>query len=123
MKTLIPLCLVVAASFAGTALAQTAPATAAAGAECITLSSDHQVVRKDADQSVLLRNGSDHYVVRFASSCSSASRSRKLEFSTPSQEGQLCGAGASALRTDSQSCTVTALEPISAQVFARRARP
>jgi len=124
MKTLIPLCLMVVASFAGTASAQTAPAAPAPGGSgCIALSDDHQVVRKNADQTVLLQNGSDHYVVRFASSCASASRSRKLEFDTPAQQGQLCGAGASTLRTDSQSCTVASIEPISAQVFARRARP
>ncbi len=124
MKSLIPLCLMVVAGSAGTAVAQTAPATPAAGSSnCIALSSDHQVVRKNADQTVLLQNGSDHYVVRFAGSCASAARSRKLEFDTPAQQGQLCGAGGSRLRTDSQSCEVASLEPISAEVFARRSRP
>lgn len=124
MKTLLTFSLLLASSVTGSVLAQT-PDTAAptSASGCIALSGDHQVVRKDADQSVLLRNGSDHYVVRFTRSCSSAARSRKLEFSTPSQEGQLCGAGGSALRTDSQSCQVASVEPISAELFARRSRP
>lgn len=121
MKTLFTLSLLLASSITGSVLAQTPDTSSATG--CIALSSDHQVVRKDADQSVLLRNGSDHYLVRFTRSCSSAARSRKLEFSTPAQQGQLCGAGGSALRTDSQSCQVASVEPISAELFARRSRP
>ncbi|WP_102946856.1 hypothetical protein [Stenotrophomonas sp. VV52] len=123
MKTLIPLCLLVVATAAGSASAQTAPDTAAAaGSDCITLAPDHQVVRRSAAESILLQNGSDHYLVRFARSCSSAATSRKVEFVTPDHQGQLCGAGGSKLRTDSQSCEVTAVQPITAEVFTRRAR-
>ncbi|MFL9581963.1 hypothetical protein [Stenotrophomonas sp. AB1(2024)] len=117
MKTLIPLCLLAVTTLAGTAAAQTAPA----GDDCVALSSDHQIVRNNAGQNVLLRNGSDHYVVRFTSSCSSAATSRKAKFETPSQENQLC-AGTSRLVTDSQSCSVAKVKPISAGEFASRAR-
>jgi hypothetical protein len=121
MKTLIALCLLVVSSAAGSASAQSAPATAA-GSDCITLSSDQQLVRKGADRSILLRNGTDHYIVHFQNSCSQAGFSRKLEFATPSNEGQLCGARASKLRTDTGSCDVARLEPISAEAFASRAK-
>ncbi|WP_312315757.1 hypothetical protein [Stenotrophomonas sp.] len=121
MKTLFTLCLLAAATTAGAAFAQTAADTAT-GSDCITLSNDKQLVRKNADRSILLRNGGDHYIVHLATSCSSATISRKLEFATPGQEGQLCGARASRLNTDQQSCDVTRLEPISAKQFASRAR-
>lgn len=121
MKTLFMLCLLAAATSAGAASAQS-PTEAGTGSDCITLSNDRQVVRKNADRSILLRNGSDHYIVHLARSCSSATISRKLDFSTPGQEGQLCGAGASRLKTDEQTCEVASLEPISAKVFASRAR-
>lgn len=121
MKTLFTLCLLASAALAGTAMAQT-PAPAAAGSDCITLSSDQQLVRKGADRSILLRNGTDHYIVHFASSCSSAGFSKKLDFVTRGNEGQLCGGRASKLRTDSASCDVTTLEPITAEAFATRAR-
>ncbi len=121
MKTLFMLCLLIATTTTGAAFAQT-PTDNEAGSDCITLSNDKQLVRKNADRSVLLRNGSDHYIVHLATSCSSATISRKLEFSTPGQDGQLCGARASRLKTDQQTCDVTRLEPISAKVFASRAR-
>ncbi|MBT2767432.1 hypothetical protein J7J08_07250 [Stenotrophomonas sp. ISL-67] len=117
MKTLIPLCLLAVTALAGTAAAQTAPA----GDDCVVLSSDHQIVRKNAAQSVLLRNGSDHYVVSFTNSCGSAATSRKLDFDTPSQESQVC-AGVSKLVTDSQFCSVAKIKSISAGEFASRAR-
>ncbi|MGH8037343.1 MAG: hypothetical protein ACREPC_09280 [Stenotrophomonas sp.] len=123
MKTLITACLLAASCLAGAASAQTAPAPAAQpGSDCITLSSDQLLVRNGADSSILLRNGSDHYIVHFANSCSSASFSRTLKFVTPGNEGQLCGARASKLRTDQQSCAVSTLEPITAEAFANRAR-
>ncbi|RRU22759.1 hypothetical protein [Stenotrophomonas sp. 278] len=121
MKTLFTLCLLAAATTAGSAFAQS-PADAPAGSDCISLSSDKQLVRKNADRSILLRNGGDHYIVHLATSCNSASFSRRLDFTTPGQEGQLCGARASRLNTDQQSCDVTRLEPISAKQFASRAR-
>lgn len=121
MKTLFTLCLATLACFAGTASAQTATASDA-GSDCIPLSSDQQLVRKGADRSILLRNGSDHYIVHFVSSCSSAAYSKKLDFVTRGNEGQLCGGRASKLRTDSASCDVAKLEPITAEAFEARAR-
>ena len=123
MKTLIPLCLLVVSSLAGTASAQTAPvAAASAGTECVALSSDQQFIRKGADRSILMRNGSDHYIVHLQNSCSKAAFSKELEIVSPNNPGQLCGARASKLRTDSGSCDVARLEPISAESFASRAR-
>ncbi|WNH51972.1 hypothetical protein [Stenotrophomonas oahuensis] len=121
MKTLFTLCLLASAALTGTAMAQT-PAPAAAGSDCITLSDDQQLVRRGADNTILLRNGSDHYIVHFTHSCSSARVSRKLDFVTRGNEGQLCGARASKLRTDKDSCDVASLEPITAEAFATRAR-
>lgn len=123
MKTLIPLSLLVLSCLAGAATAQTAPAAAAsAGSDCVALSSDQQLVRKGADRSILLRSGSDHYIVKFQNSCSQAGFSRKLEFDTPGNAGQLCGARASKLRTDTGSCDVAEIVPITAEAFATRAR-
>lgn len=121
MKTLFTLFLATLACAAGTASAQTTAASDA-GSECIPLSSDQQLVRKGADRSILLRNGSDHYIVHFASSCSSAAYSKKLDFVTRGNDGQLCGGRASKLRTDSTSCDVAKLEPITAEAFDARAR-
>jgi len=95
------------------------PATAG---DCIALASDKQVVRNRADRDVLLRNGDQHYLVRFERSCTSASMSPKLDFVTPGQDGQLCGAGVSKLHTNSQSCAVAAVEPLTAEEFNRKAR-
>ncbi|MFI8716422.1 hypothetical protein ACIGHF_00800 [Stenotrophomonas sp. NPDC077464] len=122
MKILIPLCLLMVSSVVGAASAQTAPAPAGSGSDCITLSADQQLVRKGVDRSMLLRSGSDHYIVHFQGSCSQAGFSRKLAFETPGNEGQLCGARASKLKTDTGSCAVASLEPISAESFASRAR-
>ena len=90
--------------------------------DCITLSADQQLVRNGAHRDVLLRNGDQHYLVRFERSCSSAAMSPKLAFVTPGREGQLCGAGASKLRTNGQSCAISAVDPITAEEFTRKAR-
>ena len=118
MKTFSALCLLSLATLAA------APAQAAesASADCITLSNDQQIVRKGASSNLLLRNGSEHYIVHFKSSCASAALSRKLEFVTPGNEGQLCGANATKLLTKDQTCAVASVEPISADDFASRAR-
>jgi len=108
-----------------TCLAAAASAQAAepaAPADCIALSSDHQVVRNRADRDVLLRNGDQHYLVRFDRSCSSAAMSPKLDFATPGQDGQLCGGGMSKLHTNTQSCDISAVEPLTAEQFNRKAR-
>ena len=107
-----------------TCLAAAASAQAAepaAPADCIALSSDHQVVRNRADRDVLLRNGDQHYLVRFDRSCSSAAMSPKLDFATPGQDGQLCGGGMSKLHTNTQSCDIAAVEPLTAEQFNRKA--
>lgn len=122
MKRLLSL-LLLASCVATTASAQAAQAAEpAAPTDCITLSSDQQVVRNRADRDVLLRNGDQHYLVRFERSCTSAAMSPKLTFATPGQDGQLCGAGVTKLQTSSQSCAVAAVEPLSAEEFARKAR-
>lgn len=119
MKRLTPLFLLVTC-LAAAASVQAAEPAAATG--CVPLSSDQQVVRNRADRDVLLRSGDQHYLVRFERSCSSAAMSQKLEFVTPGQDGQLCGAGVSKLHTSTQSCAVAAVEPLSADDFARKAR-
>lgn len=120
MKTLSLLSLLAVAGF--TTAAHAAETTPAAAAECITLSADQQIVRANANQDVLLRNADKHYVVRFESSCSSAAMSPKLAFLTPGREGELCGGGASSLRTKSQKCAISEVESISPQEFATRAK-
>ncbi len=116
----LPSLLLLAACLATAASLQAAE-PAAAG-DCITLSPNQQLVRNGADRDVLLRNGDQHYLVRFERSCSSAAMSPKLAFVTPGRDGQLCGAGASRLRTNGQSCTISAVEPITAEEFTRKAR-
>jgi len=120
MKTLPLLSLLVAACTAVAAHAAEPAATAATG--CVTLSADQQIVRANADRDVLLRNGDQHYLVRFTSSCSSAALSPKLEFVTPDRAGELCSGGISSLRTKSQKCGIRDVESITAKEFATRAR-
>ncbi len=121
MKSLYTLCLLAATTcIAGTTFAQTAT-SAATGNDCIPLQDDHQLVRKNADRTILLRNGAHHYIVHFTSSCSSAAYSKKLDFVSRGNEGQLCGARASKLRTDSASCDIEKIEPISEESFKLRA--
>jgi hypothetical protein len=120
MKTLSLLSLLAAACTAVAAHAAE-PATAPAAA-CITLGADQQIVRANANSDVLLRNGDQHYLVRFTSSCTSAALSPTLEFVTHDRTGELCSGGVSSLRTKSQTCAVSAVEPITAREFATRAR-
>lgn len=119
MKTASAFCLLALALIASTTTAHAQ--TPATGADCITLSQDQQIVRKNADTDLLLRNGQDHYIVRFKTSCSSAARSPTLAFSTQGQPNQLCSTG-SKLHTKQQDCEVAALEPISAKLFGSKAR-
>lgn len=119
MKTL-PLFALLSLATAATAAHAAEPA--AAGSDCIILQQDQQIVRAGANRDILLRNGDQHYVVRFNGSCSSAAISPKLEFITHGKQGQLCGAGATRLRTNVASCTIAAVEPIDAEQFALKAK-
>jgi hypothetical protein len=119
MKTLIATCLLALAAIAP---AQAAEPTASAPADCITLSADQQLVRAGASRSILLRNADQHFVVHFRNSCDSAAISPTLTFETAGQEGQLCSAAGSVLKTRTQSCEIASLEPISAESYARKAR-
>jgi len=110
---------------AGTLLAMPAHAAdvPAAGTEaCIQLGSDLQLVRAGASRNILLRNGQDHYLVHFKDDCSKAGYSRKLTFVTDGEQGQVCGAGRTELRTDGGYCAVASVEPIDATVFKQKAR-
>lgn len=98
-----------------------APATAAAE-DCVQLGQDQQIIRAGADRDVLLRNGQDHYVVHFADDCTRASHSRRLSLRTGDDEGRICSAGASVLRTDSGSCSITRIEAIDAAAFKQKVR-
>jgi len=110
---------------AGTLLAM--PAHAAdvppAGTEdCIQLDTDLQLVRAGASRNILLRNDQDHYVVHFRDDCSKAGYSRKLTFVTDGEQGQVCGAGRTELRTDGGNCAIASVEPIDAATFRQKAR-
>lgn len=118
MKTLIATCLLALAAIAPAQAAE----PAAAPADCITLSADQQLVRAGASRSILLRNADQHFVVHFRNSCDSAAISPTLVFETPGQEGQLCSAAGSVLKTRTQSCEIASLEPISAERYVRKAR-
>ncbi len=110
---------------AGTLLAMPAHAAdvPAAGTEdCIQLGSDLQLVRAGASRNILLRNGQDHYLVHFKDDCSKAGYSRKLTFVTDGEQGQVCGAGRTELRTDGGYCAVASVEPIDAADFKQKAR-
>jgi hypothetical protein len=120
MKTLSLLSLLACTCLAtATQAAERAPA---ADTACITLSADQQIVRAGADRDILLRNADQHYVVRFKDSCTSAAQTSDLRFVTPERDGQLCGGGVSSLRTKTQKCTVSEVEPITPQQFGARAR-
>jgi hypothetical protein len=120
MKTLPLLSLLLVACTA--VAANAAEPAAAPTSACITLSADQQIVRANANSDVLLRNGDQHYIVRFHNSCASAAMSPKLEFVTPDRAGDVCGGGISSLRTKSQKCEISEVESITAQEFATRAR-
>lgn len=95
---------------------------AANAADCIQLGGDQQLVRAGASRNILLRNGQDHYVVHFQDDCSAAAHSRKLSFFTDGQQGLLCAAARSQLRTDANRCTVAQVEPIDEATFKKKAR-
>ncbi|MEG2805850.1 hypothetical protein [Stenotrophomonas sp.] len=123
MKTSPVSRLFAAACLALAALSAHAAEPAATGApDCITLSPDQQVVRARAERDILLRNADQHFIVRFKDNCSSVAQTRTFSFDTPQHEGQLCGGGISTLTTKSQKCEVAALEPITPEQFATRAR-
>ena len=110
---------------AGTLLAM--PAHAAdvppAGTEdCIQLDTDLQLMRAGASRNILLRSGQGHYVVHFRDDCSKAGYSRKLTFVTDGEQGQVCGAGRTELRTDGGNCAIASVEPIDAAAFKQKAR-
>lgn len=110
---------------AGTLLAMPAHAAdvPAAGTDaCIQLDSDLQLVRAGASRNILLRNGQDHYIVHFKDDCSKAGYSRKLTFVTDGEQGQVCGAGRTELRTDGGNCAIASVEPIDAAAFKQKAR-
>jgi len=110
---------------AGTLLATPAHAADAPPAgtgACIQLESDLQLVRAGASRNILLRSGQDHYVVHFKDDCSKAGYSRKLTFVTDGEQGQVCGAGRTELRTDGGYCAVASVEPIDATAFKQKAR-
>jgi len=111
----------VASASALPARAADTPAAANA-ADCIQLGGDQQLVRAGASRNILLRNGQDHYVVHFQDNCSAAAHSRKLSFFTDGQQGLLCAAGRSQLRTDANRCTVAQVEPIDEATFKKKAR-
>ncbi|MGE6332498.1 hypothetical protein [Stenotrophomonas sp. NPDC077659] len=102
--------------------AHAADAPATGTEDCIQLGSDQQLVRANASRNVLLRNGQDHYVVHFKSDCGKAAYSRKLTFVTDGQQGQICSAGRSELRTDAGGCAIARVEPIDAATFKQKAR-
>jgi len=114
---------------AGTLLATPAHAADAPPAgtgACIQLESDLQLVRAGASRNILLRSGQDHYVVHFKDDCSKAGYSRKLTFVTDGEQGQVCGAGRTELRTELRTdggyCAVASAEPIDATAFKQKAR-
>lgn len=120
MKSLTLSLLIASACLAPSAHA--AEPAAASASECITLSTDQQVVRAGAERDMLLRNADQHYIVRFKDNCSSVAQSRTFSFVTPDREGQLCGGGVSSVVTKSQKCEVAALESITPAQFSARAR-
>jgi len=110
---------------AGTLLAMPAHAAdvpPAGTKDCIQLDTDLQLVRAGASRNILLRNGQDHYVVHFRDDCSKAGYSRKLTFVTDGEQGQVCGAGRTELRTDGGNCAIASVEPIDAAAFKQKAR-
>ena len=96
--------------------------TPAAAGDCLQLASDQQLVRAGASRNVLLRNGQDHYVVHFQDDCSKAAYSRKLSFVTDGQQGRICSAGQTELRTDNGRCTVDRVEAIDEATFKQKVR-
>lgn len=120
MLTLTALLVAVATSASASPVRAAEPPSTAS--DCIQLGSDQQIVRAGVSRNILLRNGQDHYVVHFQNDCSTAGYSRKLSFITEGQQGLLCSAGRSQLRTDADHCRVAQIEPIDEATFQNKAR-
>lgn len=90
--------------------------------ECIALGSSRDIRPSSTEREVLLRDGSSHYRVHLQKRCLGAAASASYTFFTRSTPEQICGGARSTLRTDSNHCNVTRIEPIDAAAFRRLAQ-
>lgn len=98
------------------------PAQPAPQAGCIALGGNRDIRPSSTEREVLLRNGDAHYRVLLQKRCLGAAASASYTFFTRSTPEQICGNARTLLRTDSNHCRVTRIEPIDATTFKRLAQ-
>ncbi|EKT4097431.1 TPA: hypothetical protein ACKP89_000636 [Stenotrophomonas maltophilia] len=116
---LLPAVLLVSLPLAAFAAEPSKPSNAS---ECIALSANRDIRPSSTEREVLLRDGDNHYRVHLQKRCLGAAASASYVFFTPSTPERICGDARSTLKTDSNHCTVTRIEPIDAATFRRLAQ-
>lgn len=96
--------------------------TPSAPTECIAVGANRDIRPSSTEREVLLRDGDNHYRVHLQKRCLGAAASASYVFFTPSTPERICGDARSTLRTDSNHCGVTRIEPIDAATFKRLAQ-
>ncbi|AIL09014.1 hypothetical protein U0039_11920 [Stenotrophomonas maltophilia] len=116
---LLPAVLLVSLPLAAFAAESSKPSNAS---ECIALGANRDIRPSSTEREVLLRDGDNHYRVHLQKRCLGAAASASYVFFTPSTPERICGDARSTLKTDSNHCTVTRIEPIDAATFRRLAQ-
>ncbi|WP_414494731.1 hypothetical protein [Stenotrophomonas maltophilia] len=124
MNALLPHVLLPAVLLASLPLSASAaePAKPTAPADCIAVGADSDIRASSTEREVLLRDGDNHYRVHLQKRCLGAAASASYVFFTPNTPERICGDARSTLRTDSNHCGVTRIEPIDAATFKRLAQ-
>lgn len=116
---LLPAVLLVSLSLSAFAAEPSKPSNPS---ECIALGSNRDIRPSSTEREVLLRDGDSHYRVHLQKRCLGAAASARYALFTPGTPGQVCGDARSTLRTESNHCAVTWVEPIDAATFKRLAQ-
>ena len=98
------------------------PVKTSAAAECIAPGADRDIRPSSTQRELLLRDGNAHYRIHLQKHCLGAAASARFTFLTRGSPGQICGNARSLLRTDSNHCRVSRIEPIDAAAYKRLAQ-
>jgi hypothetical protein len=102
-------------------LAAAASTASAAGnaplTDCVDLGANQEIVRSGGAQSMLLRDGDEHYLVDFRGDCSAVATAISIAIRTDGTANRLCPKGAEVV-TDRSNCRIAKVEVIDADQFA-----
>jgi hypothetical protein len=87
--------------------------------DCVTLGQDQQIVRTGSSQQFFLKNGQDHYRVSVGNGCGALAIASRIDIHTDGTDNRLCPSG-SQVKTNRESCPVSAVALIDAEEFSRR---